>query len=378
MAAIDRSVEIRATLDKWYTIIVIALLVASLALGFWAYQVNMVPEVQQEERLVEDWTETTDFNHSAAITQTTHAFQAGEVVENRPLYYTNLSDTLDGTYTYQYMADSGDVDVTTDATLHISAGELDGTEITDTYWEVAQPLASEETSGLGPNEPMHVDYSVDIMEVIQIIDQEEVSLGASEGLIDVRVIATSTVDGEVDGETHVETYQSEKIMVVTPATFRVTDLNTISESHEEFTTVESIVEPDLFESYGSIVLFGLVLTLLLGTLLARNQGYMELTDEERELLQIKQDRERFSEWISRGTFPSEREYDETILVDSLEGLVDVAIDTNKRVIEDQQLGVSTVLDDNYIYLYVRPDSPAREWLVEYADTTMDEFDQGGF
>jgi hypothetical protein len=110
----------------------------------------------------------------------------------------------------------------------------------------------------------------------------------------------------------------------------------------------------------------------------RYGGYIELTDEERELVEITQARQRFTEWITTGEFPSEREYDETVLVDDLEGLVDVAIDTNKRVIEDTQLGVFTVLDDAYIYIYVQPDSAARDWLVNYADTTIDEFDDYEF
>jgi len=67
-----------------------------------------------------------------------------------------------------------------------------------------------------------------------------------------------------------------------------------------------------------------------------------------------------------------------VLVDDLEGLVDVAIDTNKRVIKDEQLGVATVLDDDYAYMYVRPDSPAGDWLFNQADTTMDEFEQFQF
>ncbi|WP_241989535.1 DUF5305 family protein, partial [Halorubrum sp. SP9] len=67
-----------------------------------------------------------------------------------------------------------------------------------------------------------------------------------------------------------------------------------------------------------------------------------------------------------------------ILVDDLEGLVDVAIDTNKRVIKDEQLGVCTVLDGEFAYLYVQPDSPASDWLVNYADMTMDEFQEFDF
>ncbi len=153
---------------------------------------------------------------------------------------------------------------------------------------------------------------------------------------------------------------------------------TIDETHESFETVEVLAEPSPLQAYGSIVAFGFVVMLLILVIGLRYSGYTKLTDQEQELIAIEQARERFSEWITTGEFPSEREYEQTVLVDSLEGLVDVAIDTNKRVIEDEQLGVSTVLDDTYIYIYIQPDSPARDWLVSYADTTIDEFDEYEF
>jgi len=170
--------------------------------------------------------------------------------------------------------------------------------------------------------------------------------------------------------------ESDMVMVVDPATFRVLQLDTVDRTHRTRATREVVVEPSPLEAYGSMGLFGLSLMALVGLLVDRwFVGYVELTDEERELLAVERDRQRFSEWITTGTFPAEREYDEMILVDDLEGLVDVAIDTNKRVIEDEQLGVSTVLDDNHSYVYVRPDSPARDWLLHSADTTLDEFDE---
>ncbi|ESS07721.1 MAG: hypothetical protein A07HN63_02450, partial [uncultured archaeon A07HN63] len=213
---------------------------------------------------------------------------------------------------------------------------------------------------------------------LETIGTAESQLGSSEGIVDVRVIAVSDVVGTANDNEVNETYRSEMPMVVTPSTFRVTDTQTIDEAHQSFETFEVRTQPDPVVAYGSILVFGLTIAILVLILGFRYRGYIELTDRERELIEITQARQRFNEWISTGEFPSEREYDETVLVDDLEGLVDVAIDTNKRVIEDDQLGVFTVLDDAYIYIYVQPDSAARDWLVNYADTTIDEFDDYEF
>ncbi|MGM0605865.1 MAG: DUF5305 domain-containing protein [Halobacteriota archaeon] len=376
MTAIDRSVRVRSALDAWLLLIVVVLVLLTSVLGWWAYQVNVVPEIEDQQRVVEQWSESTTYDHSAVITNGTLVWDRGDRVTNRPLYYVRVADDLDSTYGYEYAAERGEVTVSTESYLVVRG--VDSGDSEEVFWEVTEPLATGTTEGLAPGDSHTVDATVNITAVLETIATVETQLAAREGLVDVRVVSVSTVDGVVEGTAVSHTYTSELPMVVTPQTFRVIELETIDEEHQTFETVGVVVEPTTFESIGSIALFALSAVALLSVLLGKYTGYVDLTDEERELLAIERDRERFTDWISQGTFPAEREYDSTVLVDSLEGLVDVAIDTNKRVIEDSQLGVSTVLDNDYIYIYVRPDSPARDWLVNYADTTIDEFQRYEF
>jgi len=377
MAEIDRSLRIRSFLSDWFVVIVIALAIAAALSGWWAYQVNLVPDVEEEQRLAEQWSESTAFQHSVVIGNDTLPFRAGETAADRPIYYTAVSEELDGAYSYEYTADSGNLAVTTDTFLLIRGGELDDGNLTETFWEVSEPLTSSRST-ITPEESHTVEFTVDIRSVLETIATVESQLDSTEGIVDVRVVSISDVSGTAEGEEIDRTYRSEMPIVVSPSTFRVTDTRTVDEVHRSFETVEVFAEPSPLVAYGSIIAFGLLVALCLGVVGLRQTGYTELTDEEEELIEITQARQRFSEWITTGEFPSEREYEQTVLVDDLEGLVDVAIDTNKRVIEDTQLGVFTVLDDAYIYIYIRPDSAARDWLVNYADTTIDEFDEYDF
>ncbi len=377
MPEIDRSLQLRAFLNEWATVLIVMLLIASAGVGWWAYQINLEPNVETEQRLTEQWSESTAFSHSAPITNDSLPFAAGERASNRPLYYTSLSKELVGSYRYGYTADSGSVNVTTDTYLLIRGGRIENNNMTETYWEISEPLAADSET-VAPGETHRLNFTVNIIEVLETIGTVEQQLAASEGLVDVRVVSVSELSGNVDSDRVDTTYRSELPIVVSPSTFRVDTPATIDETHESFETVEVLAEPSPLQAYGSIVAFGLVVMLLILVAGLRYSGYTKLTDQEQELIAIKQARERFTEWITTGEFPSEREYEQTVLVDSLEGLVDVAIDTNKRVIEDEQLGVSTVLDDTYIYIYIQPDSPARDWLVSYADTTIDEFDEYEF
>ncbi|MDY6780441.1 MAG: DUF5305 family protein, partial [Halobacteria archaeon] len=67
---------------------------------------------------------------------------------------------------------------------------------------------------------------------------------------------------------------------------------------------------------------------------------------------------RYSEWISEGSVPEEA--DASVRMESLEDLVDVAIDSNRRVIHDADEGVYAVIDDATSYYYVDGDDGNEE------------------
>ena len=371
MTESDRKLRIRALLDAYFPILVVVALLLAAALGFWTYQVHAVEEVDTEERIVTQWAEETAYEHSALVVNDSLPFARGERVENRPIYYTTISDDLDITYRYEHTADA-ELAVSTDVRLRFRS--TDGEEV---FWEVTEPLASGGPQSVSGEGNHTVDASVNIATVSDTIGEIETQLG-TRGAVEIAVIADSNVEGEVDSETVSRTHESSMTLGVSGNTFRVLDTETASESHQRTETVEVPQEPSLFELFGSLLAFSASLTALGTLVFVRQRGYIALSKEERELLTLSQQEQEFSEWITTGTFPAERDYEATILVDDLEGLVDVAIDTNKRVIKDEQLGVATVLDSDYAYIYVRPDSPAGDWLFNQADTTMDEFDQFQF
>ena len=369
MSDIDQSLRIRAVLEKWSGVLLAVLLILAAVGGWWSYQVHATQDIEREEVVVEQWSESTAYEHSAVITNDSLVFEEGQRVRDRPVYYVNLTRELDVTYAYEHTAETGSVNVTTDVRL-----QYRGVEGDTVLWQYAEPLASGRDTGV-TNEANHtVDAGVEIDSVFETIRTIEQQLGAA-GTIEIRIVAASSVNGTLAGQPVSETYESTMPMTVNPQTFRVLEMNTVDESGQRTETVERTVDPGTGEAIGSLLLALLGAGGAAGLFVAQRSGYTTVSPDEREILEIHQQEQEFSEWITRGTFPSERDYEATVLVDDLEGLVDVAIDTNKRVIKDEQLGVSTVLDGDFAYLYVRPDSPASDWLVNYADMTMDEFDR---
>ncbi|ELY76004.1 hypothetical protein C487_12913 [Natrinema pallidum DSM 3751] len=60
--------------------------------------------------------------------------------------------------------------------------------------------------------------------------------------------------------------------------------------------------------------------------------------------------QRYAEWISRGSIPMWIG-DYHVSLDTLEDVVDVAIDTNERVVHDTQRGLFAVVNDGVVYYY---------------------------
>lgn len=80
-----------------------------------------------------------------------------------------------------------------------------------------------------------------------------------------------------------------------------------------------------------------------------------------EEVDLRIERAQHSEWISDGDFPMSQDA-QYVYIDSLEGIVDIAIDTNKRVIYDEEIDAYAVADDDLIYYYALDSRAVSSWL----------------
>ena len=117
MSDLDRSLRIRAFLERWSGVFLAVLLILAAVGGWWSYQVHATQDIEREQVVVEQWSESTEYEHSTVITDDSLVFNESERVRNRPVYYVNLSRELDVTYVYEHTAETGSVNVTTDTRL---------------------------------------------------------------------------------------------------------------------------------------------------------------------------------------------------------------------------------------------------------------------
>ncbi|WP_436936437.1 DUF5305 family protein [Halovenus marina] len=141
--------------------------------------------------------------------------------------------------------------------------------------------------------------------------------------------------------------------------YRVTNGGPVTDSGQQFAqeTSQKRYGP-LWTVGGPVLLFVSVLGIG-GIVIGRREETFEISDRERTWIQYRAERSEFEEWISHGTLPADVDERTVVEVDSLEDLVDVAIDSNRRVVADQSRNSYVVILEETIYRFTAPPSPGK-------------------
>lgn len=342
--------RIRAAIDERFVFVVAALVLLAGIGGWVVYTTHVSPEMQTEEQVVSSWTATGEFQHGATVVNDTEAFAEGTEVTDRSLYFTNAMPLLEGAYAYQYDAPAGELDVHTELELVIrSIDEDEDTEVV--YWRVTEPLDEVQTT-LGPGDTQEVTFDLDVEATNERIDSIEENLGASPGTVEVMVRARTSIEGTVHGESVEDSVVHDLHIEPDGSTYTVGNPTVHQDSYESIDRATVPVEHGPLRSVGSILLLAGSLLGLAALVGARRRGVL-VPDEERTRVERERERAEFDDWISRGRVPPELLDRSRIEVDSLEDLVDVAIDCDRRVIED---GTNYyMIDDGLVYVYEPPE-----------------------
>lgn len=353
-----RRIRLRELLDRWLVLVAVALVV-TVALGGWlAYEPHVDPANVTDEEPVGEWGEIVSTSHQAEVRQPNPVFEEGTVL-SQSLYYTRLTPELEGSYEYRYSSDhGGELDVDLETYLLVQAVDDDG----NAYWSEREPLGQESVEGLEPGETAETSFAVVVADVDERIEEIEEGLGASVGTTEATVVVDATAAGEVGVEGGEEPVANNHA-----ATFV---LEPGGETYTVETDVEGTVEDGEFtrevtteRTYGPLRTYGSLALLVaglagLGALgYARHEDLIAPTEAELAALAEARQRAEFDEWISAGRFPEEEFAGPRIELDSLEDLVDVAIDCDGRVIGDADRDAFYVADGRMYYTY-SPEIPS--------------------
>jgi hypothetical protein len=350
-------IRIRSVVDRYFALlVVVGVLLAALG-GYVTYDAYAVEETdtQTETAVVSTWESVGDFDHSATVVESTRTFSAGETLANRSVYFQSIAPVLDGSFRYSYTAsESGDL--TADTTVKLIARSVDGGGSTE-YWRFNETVA-DERAVLESGESLSVSFSRNVTELANTVRSEEEALGGP-GTTETYFLATVALNGTRNGQS-VDTRRTYRLPVaIAGEVYRVNDTGPVTDSDQrtEEAVQTVVIAPGSIERYGGPLAVVAGLLTCVGLAVGRYTGRFDVTETEREYLAYRQHRSEFEEWITAVERPGGRlaDADTTIETTTLAGLVDLAIDTDRRVLELADGNRYVVLDGDRVYGYTPPD-----------------------
>lgn len=334
--------RLKLLLAEYGTLLAIVLLVAAAGMFGLAYQAYSDPpsETMTEEYDIEQYDVTSE---TVAIVNGPDPilYEPGEELVDMPAYFYNETPEL----TIVAILDTPDdttVDVSARMTIEYEAERNDVV-----FWEQTELLTEEATT-------------VDDGELrIEATHDMQSAAGATTEVQD-RIGGVGSIDSfvrlhlEYESDHYEGVLTSESPVQFGSQAYWLEDELTASTTESQTETYTVVQDPPMGEVIG-LAFIGLLLVIGSGAIVTTLYRGIDTEQLQTELARSEHD-----EWISRGEIPTRGEK-EFVAIDSLVDLVDIAIDSNKRVIYDTGIDTYAVVEGDIIYYY----SPSREDVEEW-------------
>ncbi|MFW5948795.1 MAG: DUF5305 family protein, partial [Halolamina sp.] len=323
------------------TVVVILGVLGVVALGLGAFT-GLAPgtETVTEERNAQTITAETDV--SAIVGPGSSLWEEGTRLENRPAYVLTESPaaTINATIG---VSDGTFADVDPSFRLEYRAVRDE-----ETIWNESVPL---ETAVERGDDGVAAGTTVNVSAVAERIRSREEDVGRA---ADVR--ATIVLKVPYETEQYDDTITAEFPLKVDGEAYEL-DPDTVADRQTTPMEVEQPADPDVPLVAAFLLLGGLGLAGAAGAYRAAAgpSSAAERLELEREI-----EHARYAEWISVGEFPADLDH-EYVRLESLDDLVNLAIDTNGRVIYDREREAYAVVTRDVLYYVGDRSEVVPEW-----------------
>lgn len=322
-------------------VIAAALVVVGVVALFGAWSAFTAMPTQQETVEINQQTVGTSLDSEAVVTGNSSLYEQGRVLRNSPVYFLEANPFLTLVLNTTGPADEP-LTVNQSVTLEFRATR-DG----EAFWSERRPIMSREettTDGL-----VQSTTSVNVTLIRDLVAEKRSAVSDVGILQSNLVVRVQYETGRYSGS-----FTAETSFVFSERAYWLAEDVAESRDHSETVTRTVAAETNPLEWVGPALL-GLVALLGAAGVVLYQQRLDALS------IQTQLYRSRYEEWISDGEFPTgtEKKY---VRINSLEDLVDVAIDTNKRVLYDEELDIYAVIDADIIFYFSTDPVSVDSWL----------------
>jgi hypothetical protein len=355
----DRRTRVRIVLSEWFVVAVAVVAILALAGGFATYTAYASPGTTVEERQVSSWEGNGTYTTTAQVTGPNPLYPVGTELSDRPAYFLSVSPLMTGRFDFGYEATGdGSLDVTVESRLVMRAVSESDSGTPVEYWRMEESLGSTGASGVPPGRSVELTFERNVSRTLDRMENVSERLGGSPGSLQLRSVARVRITGEVNGQSVNRSAEYALPIEADGTTYRpgTTEGSAITGSTTERITRQRTYGP--LWRLGGPAATALGLAALAGLLYGRADDRFAVTDAERATLDFRATREEFDDWITVARPPASVFDRPRIEVESLEGLVDTAIDVDERVFEHPEGIAYYVLHGDCCYVFVPPTAPA--------------------
>lgn len=326
----------------------VLVLVGVAMIGAAGYSYINPPTEEIPPQQVDTQEFTVSIQHSADVVGSNPLYGPPATLENQPVYFINSTPELRLEAVAAVPSDRP-VNVSHELMLYREASFRE-----EVFFNEEEMLASETT--VVEDGEMRIETTLDMASVVDRTNEIANTIqGTGTSTVGIR-LQTSYETSSVEGGQYEGTLSIQSEFAFSDRAYWLT-ADELQSSQTESQTIEASVQESSpnYQLITVLVISGL-LVITIGSRVALWGRGVDLTELETDV-----DRSRYEEWISQGDFPTDsgKQY---IYISSLEDLVDIAIDSGKRVIYDPELDTYGVLDNDMVYYHSSDPTTIDSWV----------------
>ncbi len=327
--------------------VLVLLGLAAFAAAGHVYTNPTVEEIPPQETDVQEF--ATSIEHSAEVVEPTPLYEPPATVENQPVYFLNATPELRLEATAD-LPDDRPVNTTHELRVYREVTFED-----TVFWDEKETLAIERS--VVEDGQLRIEADLDVRSVSDRTAEIDGLVGGVGSVSTGIRLRTAYETESTEGQAYEGELNTESELEITDQAYWFEDSELQDSATEGQMTEGSIEEQppnvQLVAALGGLGAVLIVVGFGLVTWSARTADVRELEEQVHRM--------RYDEWISEGDFPTDagKQY---VYINSLEDLVDIAIDTGKRVIYDPELETYGVVDDDLIYYHSSDPTMLDSWV----------------
>lgn len=279
---------------------------------------------------------TSDVETSAVITRNTTLWTEGERLTDSPAYMLNESPELTVRPETQIQNTSAGTPIENGTVRHEVVLRFEAVRNDESFWNETRPVLSESTAT--DNGIATSNATIDVEALRERQRQLEREVGGV-GSIELRL----EFHTEYETGRHQGAMTTTTPITITDEAYWLGGSLSDSATHSHQSGVTRTTESRSPALIGGLSVLGTLA--LAGAVIVVRRSPADIDAARRAVHE-----QRYAEWISQGSIPMWIG-DYHVALDTLEDVVDVAIDTNERVVHDTQRDLFAVLSDGVIYYY---------------------------